>query len=144
MNEQNYKNHSRIVPVWHILLPFLFLVILGFAIVNFLHSDMDASAIHWHLPIMLLPVAILIQWGFSRRFALYAQDRAIRAEEGLRHFILTGKQLDTKLNLGQIIALRFASDAEFPALAKRAVEENLSPKDIKQAIVRWRADHYRV
>jgi hypothetical protein len=75
---------------------------------------------------------------------LKAQDRAIRAEESLRHFVLTGKPLDSRLRTGQIVALRFASDAEFPALAQKAAEEGLSSKEIKQSIQNWRADHYRV
>ena len=79
-----------------------------------------------------------------RRFAIVAQDRAIRAEENLRHFALTGKLLDKQLKLSQIIALRFASDEEFVDLAQRAVKENLTNKQIKEAIQNWRGDYHRV
>jgi hypothetical protein len=72
------------------------------------------------------------------------QNRAIRAEENLRHFAMTGKLLDPNLKMGQIVALRFASDEEYLALAKRAIEENLSRDDIKKAIKNWRADYHRV
>jgi hypothetical protein len=79
-----------------------------------------------------------------RIYALKAQDRAIRAEENLRHFVLTGKLLDARLSIKQIVALRFASDAEFPALAATAADTNMAPDAIKQAIRNWRADLYRV
>jgi hypothetical protein len=79
-----------------------------------------------------------------RTYSLKVQDRAIRAEERLRHFVLTGKPLDSRLRLGQIIALRFASDNEFPALAQKAAEESLTSKQIKKLIQNWRADYYRV
>ncbi len=81
---------------------------------------------------------------FCRIFALKAQDRAIRAEENLRHFALTGKLLDPRLTIRQVIGLRFASDAEFVELAARAVQENLSEDAIKRAVKSWRADTYRV
>ena len=71
------------------------------------------------------------------------QDRAIRAEENLRHFAMTGKLLNPELKIGQIVALRFASDEEFVVLAMRALEENLSREDIKKAIKTWRADNHR-
>jgi hypothetical protein len=77
-------------------------------------------------------------------FSLKAQDRAIRAEENFRHYILTGKPLDSRLTTRQIIGLRFASDEEFPALAVRAVEENLSEDEIKRLVKKWRPDYYRV
>ena len=76
-------------------------------------------------------------------FALRAQDRAIRAEENFRHFILTGKPLPAELKLGQIIALRFAADEEFVGLVGKAIAEKLSVNDIKKAIQQWRADHHR-
>ena len=75
---------------------------------------------------------------------LKAQDRAIRAEENLRHYLLTGKPLDSSLKMGQIVALRFASDAELPQLAQRAVSEGMSPKQIKSDIKNWRGDYNRV
>jgi hypothetical protein len=80
---------------------------------------------------------------YARAFALRAQDRAIRAEENFRHFILTGKPLNKQLRMGQIIALRFASDEEFPALAAKAIVEKLSNKKIKQAIQNWKPDYNR-
>jgi hypothetical protein len=79
-----------------------------------------------------------------RTYALKAQDRAIRAEESLRHFILTGKPFDSRLNIRQIIALRFASDEELPTLAKRAAEESMRSKQIKEEIKNWREDNYRI
>ncbi len=86
----------------------------------------------------------MLIWWYARVFALRAQDRAIRAEENFRHFILTGKPLDPRLRMSQIIALRFASDAEFIELAKRAIEDNLSYKTIKQEIKNWKPDYNRV
>ena len=119
------------------------LVILGFggSIVNLFHADA-----HTHYSAALLVVVffvLLLLFWYARAFALKAQDRAIRAEENFRHFILTGKPLDKQLGMAQIIALRFASDEEFPALAKKAIDGNLSPKDIKQAIKNWRGDYDR-
>jgi len=87
---------------------------------------------------------VLLTFFLARIFALKAQDRAIRAEENLRHFVLTQKLLDRRLTVPQIVALRFASDDEFAALAAQAAEKNLDPKTIKQAIQNWRADDYRV
>jgi len=65
-------------------------------------------------------------------------------EENLRHYVLTGKLLDPRLTIRQVIALRFASDDEFVALAQEAAEKNLAPDAIKQAVKKWRADTYRV
>lgn len=142
MSEQNFKNHIRMVPLYHYVAGMLVILGFGGSIVNLFQADA-----HTHYSAALLVVAffvlILIFW-YARVFALRAQDRAIRAEENFRHFILTGKPFDSKLKMGQIIALRFASDEEFPALAKKAVEENLSQKQIKQAVQNWRADYHRV
>ena len=104
----------------------------------------DASNCYINTLIFIVFVILFSMAGFVRIYALKAQDRAIRAEEALRHYILTGKPLDARLRMGQIIALRFASDNELPELAGRAVNENLTSQDIKKAIKDWRADYYRV
>ena len=94
--------------------------------------------------IVLVSFVLLSLYLHSRVFALKAQDRAIRAEENLRYFILTGKRIDQRLTLAQIIALRFASDEELPALAQKAAEEGLSNEAIKKQIRVWRGDWHRV
>jgi hypothetical protein len=57
---------------------------------------------------------------------------------------MTGKLLDARLGTRQVVALRFASDGEFVALAQRAAQEGIEPDAIKRAIKEWRADTYRV
>jgi hypothetical protein len=89
-------------------------------------------------------ISLIFTGYYARMFALKAQDRAIRAEENLRHFAMTGKLHDSRLSLSQIIALRFASDDEFLGLAKKVTDENLTSKQIKAQIKNWRGDYWRV
>lgn len=142
MNTQNAKNHGRYIPLWHFITTIILLALLIGSIINFVHSD--ASSHYSSALLVVIAVLLFIFFWYTRWFALRAQDRAIRAEENFRHYILTGKPFDKQLRLGQIIALRFASDEEMPALAKRAVADSLSSKQIKEAIQNWRADHHRV
>ena len=142
MSEQNFKNHSRYIILWTFITPLILIAILGGSIVNLILADA-----HTHYSaalILLISVVLIIIYWYARRFALVAQDRAIRAEENLRYFILTGKPFDSRLKMSQIIALRFAPDDEFPELAKKVVEEKLRSKEIKAAIQKWKADHHRV
>lgn len=141
--EQNFKNHIRLVPMYHGVAFLLAISGLIGSIINLLNHHDAGNHYSAALLVVVFLVLILLLW-YARVFALTAQDRAIRAEENFRHFILTGKPLDKQLRLSQIIALRFASDEEFPVLAKKAVEEKLSQKQIKQAVQRWRADYHRV
>jgi hypothetical protein len=76
--------------------------------------------------------------------ALYYSAFTFMPASLLRHFALTGKLLDSRLTLSQIIALRFASDEELPTLAQRAVDGSLSNDAIKKEIKVWRADTRRV
>ena len=142
MKEQNFNNHAQMVPGFHYLTFGGIIALLGGSI-NYL---LKSSAENKYLAALLVLTSvlfILIAW-FTRTFALKAQDRAIRAEENLRHFVLTGKLLPSSLSVGQVVALRFAPDAEFPALVEKAATGNLSQKEIKESIQNWKADFYRV
>src|SRR3982750_2418597 len=145
MSTQNYRTHRQFVPLHHfVTYPIIFACLVAsvwlFYVAFFLmhHGRLVALAIGG------LSVASLLICYYARAFALKAQDRAIRAEENLRHFALTGKLLDPRLTVRQGVALRFASDAEFAGLCGRAAGESLLPDDIKKAIKNWRADEYRV
>ncbi len=142
MKTQNYKNHSRIVFMYHILTLLAIVALLIGSLRNVMYSTRANLYSAWL--IVLVAFILLSLYIHSRVFALKAQDRAIRAEESLRYFILTGKPLDHRLTLGQIIALRFASDEEMPALAEKAVTHGLSNDDIKKQIRVWRMDVHRV
>jgi hypothetical protein len=141
MQAQNFKNHAKMVPGYHYVTLTAILIFL-IASVNYLIQSSAENKYLGALLCLLSLILILIAW-YLRGFALKAQDRAIRAEENFRHFIATGKALPKELRMGQIIALRFASDEEFVALAAKANAENLSNKEIKLLIKNWKADHDR-
>ena len=143
MEAQNFANHRRYVPLYHGVLFLLLAATFVGSFVNLFLSIGEHHGVYSASLIIALTFCGLIQFWYSRSFATTVQDRAIRAEENLRHFAMTAKLFDSRLKMGQIIALRFASDEEFLALAKRAVEEQLSREDIKKAIKTWRADNHR-
>jgi L-cystine uptake protein TcyP (sodium:dicarboxylate symporter family) len=144
MTTQNYANHRQYVPMFHFVLLGLILLTLIGSLVNLVKSLGDHQRLYSAALIVVIMVCLVILFFFCRVFALKAQDRAIRAEENLRHFVLTGKLLDASLTVHQIVALRFAPDAEFVELASRASRERMPPDAIKRAIKNWRADTYRV
>ena len=144
MATQSYENHVQLVTGFHkVLLPIIFLTFIG-SVVNLVESWGDHQRIYSASLIVVMTVCLALTALFARMFAVKAQDRAIRAEENLRHFVMTGKLLDPRLTAKQIVGLRFASDEEFVALARRAAEDGLAQKDIKQAVKNWRADTDRV
>ena len=120
----------------------LFLTLIG-AVVNLYKSIGDHQRLYSASLIVVLTVAGLMLFFFCRIFALKAQDRAIRAEENLRHFAVTGQLLDPRLTIRQVIGLRFAPDDEFVELAKKAAGGNLSEDEIKKSIKNWKPDTYR-
>ena len=144
MEAQSYANHRKIVPLFHrVLFGLIVLTTIGSG-VNLYQSIGDHQRLYSASLIAVIAVCLMLLFFFCRIFALKAQDRAIRAEENLRHFILTGKALDPRLTMRQIVGLRFASDAEFVALAQKAAAENLSGDQIKRAVQNWRPDHDRL
>jgi len=149
MEQQNLKNHMRKAPqayYFGMIMTLVSMLTTLSAFVLYFNDDHLALWINSSLPLHFATVCLsLILIGFyARSFALKAQDRAIRAEENLRHFSLTGNLLDSRLSISQVIALRFASDDEFVALAQKAAIENLTSKQIKQEIKNWGGDYYRV
>jgi hypothetical protein len=142
MQEQNFKNHARMVPGFHYVGMLSILALLGGSINYLCRATPDNKYLASLLTLTAFILAVL--WIYIRTFPLKAQDRAIRADENLRYYVLTGKLFPTELKIQQIIALRFAPDNEFVALVDRAIKENLSNKDIKSAIQHWKADFYRV
>jgi hypothetical protein len=144
MEEQNFAKHTKLDPPFHFVLVPLSLFILIGSVVNLFQSFDDHSRLYNASLITAIAFAVFLMAFLTRTYPLKAQDRAIRAEENLRHFVIAGKLLDRRITVKQIVALRFASDAEFVALAARAANESLPPAEIKKSIKTWRPDHDRL
>ena len=143
MAEQNFANHTRLVPLFHFfILPALTLNF-GWSIYRLAHWR------HWADGIIgvLTAVALLLLAFLARLFALTVQDRVIRLEERLRFERLLPEDLKPRISeftVAQFVSLRFASDAELPALARKVLSDNLTDrKAIKQLVQNWRADYLR-
>lgn len=144
MEEQSYARHAKFVPPFHFFLaPLSILAVIG-AIATLVRAISHGNG---RLSAAVLVLLSFVAFGallFGRLFALRVQDRVIRAEENMRHYLLTGKPLDPRLTIDQLIGLRFAPDAEFVALAERAAAEQLTRDAIKRSVQNWRADHARL
>jgi hypothetical protein len=142
---QTFKSHTRFDPLFHFsLLPLLLIVLIGAAYLT-IHDWPRRFGVD--ILLILMVDALILIAGVARSSALRAQDRVIRLEERLRYAaLLSPADLDASaaLTLRQIIALRFASDAELPALIARALTQALTPKQIKESITTWRPDYDRV
>jgi hypothetical protein len=138
--EQSYQSHRRISPSYHFVLAPISLILLVASIVYIIRERFTFSSIL----LLGLSLSVFILTILVRGLALILQNRIIRNEENTRHFMLTGKPLDQRLTLQQIIALRFAMDEAFPSLCTKAIETGMAPDAIKKAIIEWRADHLRV
>jgi hypothetical protein len=143
MSEQTFGNHAKYVPAFHFfVLPVLFLNI-GWSVYRW-------KTLLWSLEGaigVLTSVALLMGFLLARMFALSVQDRVIRMEERLRCERLLPQDLQARiveLEPGQLISLRFACDAELPALARKVLDEKMKDrKAIKQLVKNWRADYLR-
>lgn len=140
---QTYANHARTHPPFHLFLAPGSIVLLILTIVNVVRHYRQLEA--W---ILLVMGILFFQAVFLIRLnPLKVQDRLIRLEERLRLQGLLSVELSARigeLTESQLIALRFASDQELAALAANALASNMKAKDIKKAIVTWRADTFRV
>lgn len=139
---QSYASHAKIDPAFHFfVLPVLLINIIVVAYLLIRHPGIGGA---W---VLLVSVALLVLAGRLRSWATHLQDRVIRVEERIRLTSILPEPLRSRiaeLSDSQIVGLRFASDAELPALFQRALDERLSRSDIKKAITDWRPDYSRV
>ena len=143
MPEQNYSNHTRFFPLFHfVVIPLLALNFLSHVVRLFMTPT-------WTLAFWtLLSVTLILLALASRLMALKVQDRLIRLEERLRYKDILSAEIAKRANalpVGQMIALRFASDDELRGLIERVLSGELKTgKEIKLAVRNWRSDHLRV
>ncbi len=143
MEQQNVKNHVKVVPGFlYFVLPVLILN-LGWAVANLIRNGFSLAG----LVAVLTAAALILGFFYARTFALRVQDRVIRLEERLRYERVLPADLLARvgeLTVAQMIALRFASDQELPGLTRKVLDEKLADgKAIKGMVADWRADHLR-
>ena len=139
---QSFSHHTRLDPPFHFFILPVFAISLIASIVHLVRRPGLHSA--WLVVFMVAAIAALFK---IRLYALRVQDRVIRLEERLRFSTLLDPALRSRIaefTESQLIALRFASDAELPVLAARALNEKLSNSEIKKSIQHWRPDYWRV
>lgn len=139
---QTLVNHVRRDPLFHYFLLPVFAISWITSVVVLVRRPCFL-----HFWVVVFVTAVIIVGFKARLYALKVQDRVIRLEERLRLAALLPDPLRpqiAKLSEGQLIALRFASDEEVPALVQRTLSENLAPADVKKAIKSWRPDYWRV
>lgn len=139
---QNYKNHVRFDPLYHVVLFSILVVNLIAVVVHLVHH----ASLH-SIWLLVLSLAALLLFLKMRLYAMTVQDRVIRLEERLRLQALAPAEWHAQiyhLSTDQLIGLRFASDDEVLSLAKEALENNYGRKQIKERIKNWRADWERV
>jgi hypothetical protein len=139
---QTLANHTKLDPLFHfVVLPVFALSAVGGTIHFLWHPSFHSGSF------FVISVAAAIAVVKIRMYSLKVQDRVIRLEERLRLTMLCPEPVRSRipeLTEGQLIALRFASDAEAPKLAERVLNEKLSRAEIKKAIQTWRPDYWRI
>jgi hypothetical protein len=144
---QDFSNHRSIDKLFGVqLLVLLAAVVLAF--ISFFKFNTPAgwcilaSAVLLHT---LIATTILVK---IRLYSVKVQDRIIRLEMEIRlGRVLSGDLAEKAQHLGlqQLIGLRFASDAELPALIKQVLSDDIQKADaIKKLVKDWQPDHHRV
>lgn len=139
---QNFENHARVVPAYHFVTFPLFAI-------NFFYALYEVvTDFSWGGLIMFgVSVALVLLFFVARVMAITVQDRVIRLEERLRMRELLPADLHPRISdftVKQLVALRFASDAELPALARKVLDDKIEDqKAIKKMVTDWRADYQR-
>jgi hypothetical protein len=143
MAEQNFANHTKFFPPFHFF-------VLPVLIFNFGWSIYRLKT--WNYSVdgfiaVVVALALLLGFLTARVATLKVQDRVIRLEERLRYQRLLPADLQSRIeefSLAQLVSLRFASDAELPALARKVLADKLEErKAIKQLVKNWKPDYLR-
>lgn len=140
--EQNLSNHTRWDPSYHFVLFTLLMLAVGLSVYMVVQQVTALS-----LWVLVASITLFLATLKLRVYSLKVQDRVIRLEERLRmQTVLPESQRHqiASLTESQLVALRFASDQELPALVDEAVTKKLDSKTIKQSIKTWRPDYFRV
>jgi hypothetical protein len=143
MPEQDFAHHTRVVPVYHFFaIPVM--------VINFVWSLFRLRTLGFSFAGIfgvLLAAALVVLVFYARLFPLAVQDRLIRLEERLRCERLLPADLRPRIgefSADQLVALRFACDAELPLLARKVLDEKLTErKAIKKLIKNWKPDYQR-
>ncbi|HWZ84886.1 MAG TPA: DUF6526 family protein [Thermoanaerobaculia bacterium] len=139
---QSFANHARWVPLYHFALGAILLLNLVWSLVNLVRAFSFATVMG-----VLMAIAFVGLFAYLRTFPLTVQDRVIRLEMRLRLEKVLPADLKPRiadLSRGQLVALRFAGDAELPALVREVLDKKLTDlKAIKSRIRDWQADHFR-
>jgi hypothetical protein len=139
---QSLSHYTRYDPPFHFFILPVFVITLIATIVHLIRRPSLHSA--WLVVVVIAASVVVFK---LRTYPLKVQDRVIRLEERLRLATVLDPALRPRIaefTESQLIALRFASDAELPALAAKALNEKLSAQEIKKSIQHWRPDHWRV
>ncbi len=146
---QTYATHRRYVPLYHFVVPLILLLNLLWTFVGIYHFwrfggrfDRVNSIVQ-----VLVAAVLLVLWFYLRAFPIAVQDRLIRHEMRRRLGELLPADQRARipeLTVGQLIALRFASDEELPALTRKVLDEKIADREaIKRLINNWKADDLR-
>lgn len=139
---QNFENHAKWVPAFHFFVLPVFLFNVFWSIYRLIQSFSIESAIS-----LVLALALFLLAFYSRTFALAVQDRLIRLEMRLRMQQLLPQELRPRIpdfTIDQLVALRFASDAELPGLCRKVLDDKLTDrKTIKKMVQNWQPDLLR-
>jgi hypothetical protein len=139
---QSFKNHARFVPAFHFFVAPVFLLNIVWSVVRVVRNFSFGTIIS-----LLVAIALFMLAFNARIFALTVQDRVIRLEMRLRMQQTLPPDLTPRIpefTVSQLVALRFASDAELPDLARKVLQENLTERKAIKALVRnWQPDHLR-
>jgi hypothetical protein len=140
---QSLQNHTRLVPLFHMFVLPVLLVNIGGTIHHLVKAGISFNSVFG----VLMALALFVLAFYARVFALAVQDRVIRLEMRLRLAEILPAELRPRISeftAGQLVSLRFACDAELPALARKVLDDKLNDrKAIKQLIKNWQGDYLR-